>query len=36
MESNNIKRESQGNLKVRKIIYYVLGVNEEVKNQLTN
>lgn len=28
MESNNIKRESQGNLKVRKIIYYVLSVLE--------
>jgi hypothetical protein len=28
MESNNAKRENQGNLKVRKIIYYVLGVLE--------
>jgi hypothetical protein len=28
MENRNFKRENQGNLKIRKIIYYILGILE--------
>jgi hypothetical protein len=28
MENNNLKKENQGNLKIRKIIYYFLGILE--------